>query len=97
MGVGNFCCLINGKILTFSEKLLRETTSNGKQQVGTGPSRRLIQGSKIAKGLPSVNLQYWKTKKAKNMNQVARRGPLAQAPDALKGGHFQNCHNFCRS
>ena len=30
------------------------------KQAGTGPSRRHIQGSKIAKGLPSVNLQYSK-------------------------------------
>ena len=27
------------------------------KQAGTGPSRRHIQGSKIAKGLPRVNLQ----------------------------------------
>ena len=33
------------------------------KQAGTGPSRRHIQGSKIAKRLPSVKyslLQYWK-------------------------------------
>ena len=36
------------------------------QQAGTGPSRRHIQGSKIAKGLQSVNLQYSKIKKPKN-------------------------------
>ena len=31
------------------------------------------------------------------MDRVARRGPLARAPGALKGGHFQNCQHFCRS
>ena len=31
------------------------------------------------------------------MNRVARRGPLARAPGALKGGHFRNCQHFCRS
>ena len=36
-----------------------------KEQAGTGPSRRHIQGSKIAKGLPSVNLQYSKIEKPK--------------------------------
>ena len=36
------------------------------KQAGTGPSRRHIQGSKIAKGLPSVNLQYSKIEKPKN-------------------------------
>ena len=25
------------------------------------------------------------------MDRVARRGPLARAPGALKGGHFRNC------
>ena len=65
------------------------------QQAGTGPSRRHIQGSKIAKGLPSVNLQ--KNSKNQKMDPVARWGPLARAPGALKGGHFRNCQHFCRS
>ena len=81
------------------------------RQAGTGPSRRHIQGSKIAKRLPSVKyslLQYSKidhfTKKKirknyvlKRMDRLARRGPLARAPGALKGGHFRNCQHFCRS
>ena len=81
------------------------------QQAGTGPSRRHIPGSKIAKSLPNVKyslLQYSKiecfTKKkflkklhTQKMDQVARRGPLARAPGALKGGHFRNCQHFCRS
>ena len=33
----------------------------------------------------------------KKMDRVARRGPLARAPGALKGGHFWNCQHFCRS
>ena len=89
------------------------------KQAGTGPSRRHIQGSKIAKRLPSVKyslLQYSKienfSKKKfrknyilKKMDRVARRGPLARAPGALKShnaeklkggpfGIFQ--HPFCR-
>ena len=78
------------------------------KQAGTGPSGRHIQGSKIAKRLPSVNLQYSKienfTKKKfrknyilKKMDRVARRGPVARAPGALKGGHFRNCQHFCHS
>ena len=67
------------------------------EQAGTGPSRRHIQGSKIAKGLPSVTLQYSKIENPKKMDWVARRGPLARAPGALKGGHFRNCQHFCRS
>ena len=39
------------------------------KQAGTGPSRRHIQGSKIAKGLPRVNLQYSKIKKAKKWTE----------------------------
>ena len=62
-------------------------TARRVQQAGTGPSRRHIQGSKIAKGLPRVNLQYSKIEKAK------KNGPSG----ALKGGHFRNCQHFCRS
>ena len=72
-------------------------TASSSEQAGTGPSRRHIQGSKIAKGLPSVNLQYSKIEKAKKINRVARRGPLARAPGALKRGHFRKCQHFCRS
>ena len=64
------------------------------KQAGTGPSRRHIQGSKIAKGLPSVNLQYSKIEKAKKMDRVAHRGPLALDPGALTGGHFRNWQLF---
>ena len=84
---------------------------NSFKQARTGPSRRHIQGSKIAKRLPSVKyslLQHSKienfTKKKfrknyilKKMDRVARRDPLARAPGALKGGHFRNCHHFCHS
>ena len=68
------------------------------QQAGTGPSRRHIQGSKIAKRFPSLKyslLQYseignFSTKNffeklhTQKMDRVARRGPLARAPGALK-------------
>ena len=57
------------------------------KQAGTGPSRRHIQGSKIAKGLSSVNLQYSKTEKQK------KSGPSG----ALKRGHFRNCQHLCDS
>ena len=36
------------------------TTRWNMKQAGTGPSRRPIPGSKIAKGLPSVNIQHSK-------------------------------------
>ena len=61
-----------------------------KEQAGTGPSRRHIQGSKIAKRLPSVNLQYSKIEKAKKMDRQARRGPLALP----KGDTSEIVNNF---
>ena len=39
------------------------------EQAGTGPSCRHIQGSKKAKGLPRVNLQYSKIEKAKKWTE----------------------------
>ena len=68
------------------------------KQAGTGPSRRHIQGSKIAKRLFSKKLKKFSKKlHTKKMDRVASRGPLARAPSALKGGHFRNCQHFCRS
>ena len=88
------------------------------KQAGTGPSRRHIQGSKIAKRLPSVKYSFTvvesqkffeifllKKLHTKKMDRVARRGPLAEAPGALKshdaeklkGGPFEVFqHPFCR-
>ena len=74
-----------------------------------------MQGSKIAKRLPSVKYSFTvlenrkfflKKLHTKKMDRVARRGPLARAPRALKShnaeknwkeepfGIFQ--HPFCR-
>ena len=67
------------------------------KQAGTGPSRRHIQGSKIAKKLPSVKYSFTvlenqnflkknfsKKLHTQKMDRVARRGSLARAPGALK-------------
>ena len=48
-----------------------------------------VQDSKIAKGLPRVNLTVLENRKSNKMDREARRGPLARAPGALKGGHFR--------
>ena len=69
--------------------LLKKSAVRSKlEQAGTGPSRRHIQGSKIAKRLPSVKyslLQYSKIENfSKKIDRVARRGSLARAPGALK-------------
>ena len=66
------------------------------KQAGTGPSRRHIQGSKIAKRLPSVKYSFTvvenrkffeicflKKLENKKMDRVARRGSLPRAPGAL--------------
>ena len=71
-----------------------ETNQSNSKQAGTGPSRRHIQGSKIAKGLPSVNLQYSKIEKAKKVDRVAGRGPLTRAPGAPKGGTLLKMSTF---
>ena len=104
-------CVRPCKILPSISRERLTIVNENKQQAGTGPNRRHIQGSKIAKRLPSVKyslLQYSKienfTKKifskklhTQKMDRVARRVPLARAPGALKGRHFQNCQHFCRS
>ena len=75
------------------------------QQAGTAPSRRHIQDFQVS------SILFYSTRKSKvlrkknfrknyilkKMDRVARRGPLARAPGALKGGHFRNCQHFCRS
>ena len=66
------------------------------QHAGTGPSRRHIQGSKIAKRLPSVKYSFTEVESrklfenfflkklhTKKMDRVARQGSLARAPGAL--------------
>ena len=50
------------------------SADNKEEQAGTGPSRRHIQGSKIVKGLPRVNLQYSKIEKAKKWNEWQKKG-----------------------
>ena len=63
------------------------------KQAGTGPSRRHIQGSKIAKGLPSVNLQYSKIKKPKNGPSGAP-GPASASPWRAKRGDTSEIVNI---
>ena len=79
------------------------------EQAGTGPSRRHIQGSKIAKGLPSVNLQY-NIEKPKNGPSGApepasanpwraKRGTLPKLStflSQLKGGPFGEKNKFSK-
>ena len=79
-----------------------------RKQAGTGPSRRHIQGSKIAKGLPRVNLQYSKIEKAKKWTEWraasaspwrAERGTLPKLTtflSQLKGGPFGEKNKFSK-
>ena len=85
----------SGRILT--KQLSHEISIQYiEKQAGTGPSRRHIQGSKIAKRLPSVKYSFTvvETRKffenfflkklhTKKMDRVARRGSLPRAPGAL--------------
>ena len=64
------------------------------------PSRRHIQGSKIAKRLPSVKYSLLQYSKIENFTKKKFSKKLhTQKMDlvALKGGHFRNCQHFCRS
>ena len=45
----------------------------------------------------TLRKKFSKKLHTQKMDRVARRGPPARAPGALKGGHFRNCQRFCRS
>ena len=64
------------------------------QKAGTGPSRLHIQGSKIAKGLPSVNLQYSKIEKPKKYGPSGAPGPASPSPWLLKWGDTSEIVNI---
>ena len=63
----------------------------GPAQVGAIP--------KAQKQQKDFQVSIYSTRKSKKqkMDRVARLGPLARAPSALKGGHFRNCQHFRRS
>ena len=46
---------------------------------------------------PKIFEKFFEKLHIKKMDRVARRGPLARAPGALKRGHVRNCQHFCRS
>ena len=64
------------------------------KQAGTGPSRRHIQGSKIAKGLPSVNLQYSKIENPKKNGPNGAPGPASASPWRAKRGTLPKLSTF---
>ena len=73
------------------------------KQAGTGPSRRHIQGSKIAKRLPSVKYSLLQYSKTKNFLKItySKNGPSgalkSHNAEKLKGGPFEVFqHPFCR-
>ena len=68
------------------------------KQAGTGPSRRHILGSKVAKGLPRYNLQSSKIEKAKKWTEWrAKRGTLPKLStflSQLKGDPLEKKQTF---
>ena len=64
------------------------------KQAGTGPSRRHIQGSKIAKGLPSVNLQYLKIENPKKSGPRGAPGPANASPWRAERGDTSEIVNI---
>ena len=67
------------------------------KQAEIGQSRRHIQGSKIAKGLPRVNLQYSKIEKAKNGPSGTPESASASPWRAKRGTLPKLSTFFCRS
>ena len=57
------------RIQFFVSDFKRANTLNNKKQAGTGPSRRHIQGSKIAKRLPSVKYSLLQYSKIENFSR----------------------------
>ena len=64
------------------------------KQAGTGPSRRHFQGSKIAKGLPRVNIKYSKIEKAKKNGPSGAPGPASASPWRAKRGTLPKLSRF---
>ena len=62
------------------------------KQAGNGPSRRHIQGSKIAKRLQSVKYFFYSTrmrKKMKNLFEFFLKSPVSRiVPKNVKGAAF---------
>ena len=88
--------------VTIIEKILIQLkVRQYKKQAGTGPSRRHIQGSKIAKRLPSVKyslLQYSKIENfSKKMDRVAR-AKVSQCRKTERGDPlgFFNIHSVAK-
>ena len=79
--------------------VLRKFTS--KNFGGGGGDRKDFQVSSIFYSTRKSNIlrkkNFSKKLHTQKMDRVARRGPLARAPGALKEGHFRNCQHFCRS
>ena len=91
---------------------VRVSTNDEYEQAGTGPSRRHIQGSKIAKRLPSVKYSFTvvenrkffekiflKKLHTKKMDRVARRGAnVSQCRKTERGDplRFFNIHSVAK-
>ena len=86
--------------VSFLVKVEGASTKTNWKQAGTGPSRRHIQGSKIAKRLPSVKyslLQYSKIENFSKKNGPSGALKSHSAEKKLKGGPFGIFqHPFCR-
>ena len=64
------------------------------EQAGTGPSRRHIRGSKIAKRLQRVNLQYSKIEKPKKNRPSGAPMPTSASPWRAKRGTLPKLSAF---
>ena len=101
--VPQFCqTLHNGKRFMFTTFLPLQNTRSCRvstlfqeeKQAGTRAGRRHIQGSKIAKGLPSVNLQYSKIEKSKKNEPSGAPGPASTSPWRAERGTLPKLSTF---
>ena len=79
-----------------------ETNRMNTEQAGNGPSRRHIQGSKIAKRLQSVKyslLQYPHEEKIENFSEIFLVSGKSHSAEKCNSGalwEFLNIHSFAK-
>ena len=76
---------------------MRAKTIDNLQTSPDRPKSAPYQKLKNSKRTSKSQFTVLENRKSEKMDRVARRGPLAQAPGALKGGHIGICQQFCRS
>ena len=90
---GHLAKLVPQKIVCRKNFIAQIIRTTSRDRPKSTPYPRLKNSKRTSK----CQFTVLENRKSKKMDRVARRGPLAQAPGALKGGHFRKCQHFCRS